>query len=281
MTDPLARLQELGFSEYEARAYIALLQHDSVTGYELAKLAGLPRANVYRVLQKLEERGAAVRMESEDATRYAPLPYEEYLQRVDHEFRHALDATRQALRELAQPVEEAYVWNTRDYPTLLEHARRLIEGAAEQLLIAICPTEAAALAASLHQAEARGVELITLCMNSCPEPCGGCRGDLFRYQVLEPSEPRWLVIVADGEEMLAGESLATGQAQGVRSRQRLLIDLTAWFIRHTIAAAALLLSLNDRLETLLDSDTRETLERLGPEGKPGWLAYMRRLLNTT
>ncbi len=280
MSDPLARLQELGFSEYEARAYIALLQHDLVTGYELAKVSGLPRANIYRVLQKLEERGAVLRVESEDATRYVPLPYEEYLQRVDHEFRQALDATRQALRELAQPVEEAYVWNTRDYATLLEHARGLIEGAEEQLLIAICPTEAAALAAPMDQAEARGVELITLCMNACPEPCGGCRGDLFRYHVLEPFDPGWLVIVSDGEEVLAGESLSAGQAQGVRSRQRLLVDLTSWFIRHTIAAAELLSSLNDRLETLLDSDTRETLERLGPAGKTGWLSYIRRLLNT-
>ena len=32
MADAIALLQELGFSEYEARAYQALLQHNPVTG---------------------------------------------------------------------------------------------------------------------------------------------------------------------------------------------------------------------------------------------------------
>src|SRR6266542_3193328 len=57
MTDATALLQQLGFSEYEARAYLALLQRNPLNGYELAKVSGLPRANVYAVLQKLEDRG--------------------------------------------------------------------------------------------------------------------------------------------------------------------------------------------------------------------------------
>ena len=54
MADITALLQQLGFSEYEARAYLALLQRNPLNGYELAKVSGLPRANVYAVLQKLE-----------------------------------------------------------------------------------------------------------------------------------------------------------------------------------------------------------------------------------
>jgi len=57
MADITALLQQLGFSEYEARAYLALLQRNPLNGYELAKVSGLPRANVYAVLQKLEDRG--------------------------------------------------------------------------------------------------------------------------------------------------------------------------------------------------------------------------------
>src|SRR5262245_66664186 len=61
MTDAAALLQELGFSEYEARAYVALLQRSPLNGYELAKASGLPRANGYSVLRTLEDRGAGVR----------------------------------------------------------------------------------------------------------------------------------------------------------------------------------------------------------------------------
>jgi sugar-specific transcriptional regulator TrmB len=73
MADLTALLQQLGFSEYEARAYLALLQRNPLNGYELAKLSGLPRANVYAALQKLEERGAVVRLDIPSRARYAPV----------------------------------------------------------------------------------------------------------------------------------------------------------------------------------------------------------------
>ena len=57
MADVTALLQQLGFSEYEARAYLALLQRSPLNGYELAKVSGLPRANTYAVLQKLRNAG--------------------------------------------------------------------------------------------------------------------------------------------------------------------------------------------------------------------------------
>jgi HTH-type transcriptional regulator, sugar sensing transcriptional regulator len=41
------RLQALGFSQYEARAYCALLQKSPANGHEVAKLAGIPTSKVY------------------------------------------------------------------------------------------------------------------------------------------------------------------------------------------------------------------------------------------
>ena len=39
-----ASLRELGFSDYEARAYAALAARQPATAYEIAKVTGLPRA---------------------------------------------------------------------------------------------------------------------------------------------------------------------------------------------------------------------------------------------
>ena len=47
-----ALLERLGFTEYEARAYLTLLGRNPLTGYELAKLSGIPRPNVYPVLDR-------------------------------------------------------------------------------------------------------------------------------------------------------------------------------------------------------------------------------------
>ncbi len=276
--DAAAVLEQLGFGEYEARAYVALLQHGAVTGYELAKVSGIPRPNIYGVLQKLEERAAVVRVDTPDAIRYAPVPVDELLERMGNRFQATIGTARGLLAALGGVVEPTAVWNVRDYPTVLEHARGMIDRAEAGLVVAVCPTEALALQDAIADAEARAVKLTTLCLAGCPEPCGGCRGDLYRYRTLPTPDRRWLVVVPDGVEVLAGEIHAPGEATAVRTRQPLLVELASWFIRHTIALAALAATLGDQLESSLGPQARATLTTVGPVGSsPDWLSYVRSL----
>src|SRR5699024_8040095 len=76
-TEAPGLLQALGFSEYEARAYVALLGETDLNGYEVAKASGMPRANVYPVLERLVSRRAARRIETRAGRRYAAIPPEE------------------------------------------------------------------------------------------------------------------------------------------------------------------------------------------------------------
>jgi hypothetical protein len=135
------------------------------------------------------------------------------------------------------------------------------------------------LAGELRAAEARGIELTTLCLEACPNECGGCRGRVYRYRVTPDQPTRWLVIVVDGEEVLAGEISAGPEAVAVRTRQRLLVELAGWYIRHSIALATVIEDLGDRLDHLLKPETKALLASVGPEGTgDGWLEHMRRLL---
>jgi sugar-specific transcriptional regulator TrmB len=49
----VARLQALGFSNYEARVYLGLLRHGPQNGNEVSKSAGLPSSKVYSTLERL------------------------------------------------------------------------------------------------------------------------------------------------------------------------------------------------------------------------------------
>jgi hypothetical protein len=86
------------------------------------------------------------------------------------------------------------------------------------------------------------------------------------------------MLIPDGEEVLIGEIVTSGETSVVRTRQRLLIAMTTWFIWHSIALATLLLDAGDDLDAKLDAQTRATLMAVGPHGSGGWLAYMRQLL---
>jgi sugar-specific transcriptional regulator TrmB len=74
----LERLQRLGLTSYEARAYLALLRRDSCTAAETARLAGLPRQRVYDVLSTLVEKGLASTRPGK-AVKYAATPPEQAL----------------------------------------------------------------------------------------------------------------------------------------------------------------------------------------------------------
>ncbi|MEM0506994.1 MAG: TrmB family transcriptional regulator sugar-binding domain-containing protein [Thermosphaera sp.] len=53
----LSRLMLLGFTKYEARAYIALLKHGSLTSSEIIKLARIPQPRIYDIMDSLVSKG--------------------------------------------------------------------------------------------------------------------------------------------------------------------------------------------------------------------------------
>jgi sugar-specific transcriptional regulator TrmB len=280
MTETRALLQRLGFTEYEARAYITLLQRNPLNGYEAAKASGLPRANVYAVLRKLEARGAVVRLDTPGATRYAPVPPDELTLRMSRDFQEALDRARLSLDQVVRPPEREYVWNLQGYAALLEQARSLIESTQARLMIAVWPDEAHALMESVARAEARSVNVTTLCLGACPEECGFCRGHVYRYNVAVTQAKRWLILIPDGSEVLAGEIGPGQSASAIRTHQRLLVELTETYMRHSIVLAALLNDLGSRLADVLKPETRAALEPVIPGGlEGGWLGLMRHLVN--
>jgi predicted transcriptional regulator len=278
-SNSLQWLQRLGFNESESRVYVTLLQHEPLTGYELAKASGVPRANVYTVLQKLEQRGVVVRLDRAEGTRYAPVPADELLQRLRQRYEHALAQTGQALATLAPAVEAPPIVQLEGRENFIETAQQLIRNTEQRLMMALWPDEARALAAELANAEQRAIEIITLCLAGCREECGGCRGSICRYPFgLEESE-RWLLLVVDETELCAGAVQASELTVAIRTRQPFLARLATWYIRHSIAVATLITDLNLHLDEALSPQAREALDQLLPSRtNQGWLEQMRQLL---
>ena len=54
------KFKELGLSSYEARSYLSLLEKDTLSVSEVARLAGIPRANAYEALEKLLAKGFCI-----------------------------------------------------------------------------------------------------------------------------------------------------------------------------------------------------------------------------
>jgi sugar-specific transcriptional regulator TrmB len=74
MSNLIERWMDVGFTEYEAKAYVALLRLGPATGYQVAKESGVPRSMVYEILNKLVARGAVAPQSFAEMVRYASVP---------------------------------------------------------------------------------------------------------------------------------------------------------------------------------------------------------------
>lgn len=272
-----ALLQELGFSEYEARAYAALVGAGACNGYAVAKAAGMPRANVYSVLERLVERHAARRLDTSNGVRYMAVEPAELTHRLERQYRRTLAAAGEALATLEQAEDKSPVFNLQNQKELIDQARAVSEQAHDELLVAIQPQEAAVLAEVLREARERGVRIITLCMESCEQECGGCQGSIHRYNLAPPADRRWLLVVGDRQQALAGEIISAG-ATGVITRQRHIVELIGAYIKQSLALATLADNFGDRFEGLLSEHAQEVLDALHPDG--GFMGRLAHMLQT-
>ncbi|MGH8121261.1 MAG: TrmB family transcriptional regulator [Rudaea sp.] len=277
MSDTPHALQQLGFTEYEARAYVALVSGGELNGYAMAKATGIPRANIYAVADKLVQRGAAHRIEQPSGVAYvaiAPIPL---LHAIEVNQRKAMADARDALSRLSQRSDLPVVLNLRA-DDVLEYARKLIDAAATSLRIALRPTEAVLLAASLRQAHARGVVITTLCLEGCETECGGCAGTIHRLCLAASASTQWLLVVGDDRTALLGHLAETG-VTGLLIEQPLAVELVSAYIQQSIALALLGGELGGRFDGLLSAQTRLLLDGLYPAGE--FFAHMRKLSDAT
>ncbi|NLG84751.1 MAG: TrmB family transcriptional regulator [Firmicutes bacterium] len=257
MDDPLAHLQALGFSPYEAKAYLALLKKHPVTGYELSRLSGVPSAKIYETIDRLKAR-EAVTVVLGDPLRYAPIPPGELLRGLRRHFETAVTGLEESLSRMAR-TEPEYVWNIRHYDLLMEKAAELIATAHRELASFLWASEAKGLLAAFAQAAERGVRIFGVL-------CGTMEGlpQLLRHgfedAVLEEQQGRLLVIVRDEEEAVLG-GIET-ETMAVVTRNFGVVRVALEYVKHELYQAKIM----KRYGCRFVEDFVPHLERLRPGG---------------
>ncbi|MBI4361828.1 MAG: TrmB family transcriptional regulator [Euryarchaeota archaeon] len=101
MKELQGRLERVGLSPYEARAYIALVAHGYGDADLIAQTADIPRTSAYRILEGLHEKGFAL------ATQGRPRMYKpEAPQRLHDRLSRELQTTFAMLAEIFESIRE-------------------------------------------------------------------------------------------------------------------------------------------------------------------------------
>lgn len=263
-------LQQLGFTAYEARAYAALIEEDGLNGYELAKKSGIPRANIYAVAEKLVERGAILRSEQSGSQRYSAVPPQQLLHSLESEYKRSLATAKKAMERQAKKASSTAVFNLRG-KELIARAKQIIDNSQKTLFVGIEQREAGALSEPMTHAAQRGIDITTLCMQSCEQVCGGCQGNIERYNIAPAGENNWLILIADNKTALVGQ-IDSHNAEGMVTDQRIGVEIANAFIRQNMTLAAMGNALGDKLNNILPAGLIQQLNNLYPEqGFPSYI----------
>ena len=153
----IAALTRLGFTQYEAQAYTALVGQEPLTGAEVGRRAAMPASKVYENLARLEARGAILVNRSEPV-RYAAIPPTDLLEDVRARFQEDLHLVSVALDRLPVQQEPGLVWSLSGREPIIQAFARTITSANRSIFAGIWDEEIDDLGPLLEAAAERGVE---------------------------------------------------------------------------------------------------------------------------
>ncbi len=262
MSDNLiSKLVEIGFSEYEAKAYLALLRKSPVTGYELSKLSGVPRSMIYEVVGKLTARGAALTLRTGDTTKYAPVPAAEFLDQIQREHTELVASLRDDLASFASVPDLEYVWNIEGHENIMGKAIEMIGQARARIYLALLPTTFSTLQPVLGKAIRRGVRVVIYTTGDLDLPGGQVVVAPMSEEALSQAGGLGLILVIDGEEVLIGEWLTATQARASWTSSPLLVFIAEHHLRTDLYLPQILALLGDQALEVIQEEDRELFAR--------------------
>ena len=166
--------ERLDFGEYEAQAYLTILEHGELTAAEISDHTDIPQPRVYDTVRSLSDSGLVELRESRPMKVLAIDPEEAF-----EDYRSSLSTLVEGLSErYTKPAREAEgVSLVKSRPTMLRYLDDVIESAEYELMLSVTPTLLDRFHDQLAQKrdEEVAVEMLLSPANAVPDP------DTFDY----------------------------------------------------------------------------------------------------
>jgi HTH-type transcriptional regulator, sugar sensing transcriptional regulator len=252
-------LINIGFSEYEARAYCTLLSNSPANGYEIARRSGIPRAKVYECMDRLVARGAAARVETSNskAQVFAPADPRILIDNIEHDLKRNLSDVRKELqRHTETPQLVEVFWRITSTEDLITRAQVLADEAGKTLHVGLWSDEFDEVFPMLKNALQRGV-LMSLILYS-PHPglkelqqlgAGAILHGSFKKKMVSLAG-RQFVLASDCEKCITGSVFPDGKVEGAFTMNRGLVTNALDLVNHEVYVERILVEVGKPVSDL-------------------------------
>lgn len=195
------KLMQFGLTRQEANIYLCLLQNKQLSGYEVSKLTGISRSNVYSALAGLVEEGAAYLLEGETNKYTAVLP-EDFCQ---NRIRQLMKLKQELVSQIPRIEKDSEGYITiSSHRHIMDKIYNMLEHVEYRVYLSMPAEYLEQFRTQLEQLTAQGKKAVLL-VNEMPNPeIKGC------ITYLTDKKDRQLRLIVDSSYVLTGEM--TGDA---------------------------------------------------------------------
>lgn len=263
----IEQLHTIGFTNYEARCLIAVIEDHPATAYDIAKRAGVPRANAYSALDSLV-RKEAVQPVSENPIRFAPIDPDVMLRRIADATTDRCLSLAHELSAVKKPAESEYVWSIPETEQVHAKIEEMIDSADNHVWIKGNRRVLERHHAALVRAAGRGIDIVIILF--------GEEKDVERYRVSRSAtvylhegsgtpvgqSDHLFCLAIDYEEGLTASIREGGY--GIYTQNRPVVELIGNMIRHEVYLAEIFREFGPQIEARFGDMLIRLRERLLP-----------------
>ncbi len=214
-----------GFTQTDAKVFLALLARPGATGYELSSVADVPRSAVYKTLSKLASMGFITRI-GDKPTTWFPLELDHLFGLLESRFQQNQEELKSCLADLVAVRPPPPLYHLQNADAIIEHAHTLLSESSESCVLSLWHSDALKLQSAMKKAITRGVRVVLLSFTNHPfeeHP----NLSTYTYDVneeeLAKTWPRKIITISDHSTALIATTSAP--ASGVFTKDASIVEM--------------------------------------------------------
>ena len=237
----IALIQQLGFTAYEAKAYLGLLACQPASAYEVAKKSTVPTSKIYETLSKLVCKGvvqptssATNQSPGRQGQRYVALSPEDFSLQIRET---ALSQTRELL-PLLEVLHDSpggdFIWPLTTRGQIVAKASEMIHQSRSSLLVSCWPEELAWLEQDLREAENKGIKIALVHFGPPAQTIGATYHHPVEKTLYAEKGGRGLTLVADNRVVLIANFRQIGSIDAAWSKNQAFVTVAEDYVKHDV-----------------------------------------------
>ncbi|MCP3873086.1 MAG: TrmB family transcriptional regulator, partial [Desulfobacteraceae bacterium] len=227
-------MKKLGFSEYECKAYLKLIEDFPLNGYALSKNSGIPRSRIYEVLKNLIDKQMVFEQVQEKNKLYYPVEPDIFIKKLKTHYKEVFsNISKFAGKLYKEKKQDDKLVVIKGRQNIISFLKILIRGAHKRIALSVWEEEIKDLTKEIDKALKRGVVLKGIYFGeSNPYDTLVPHRRIKRY--MAEKKERYMCIIIDGAHTISGIVSRGENSKVTWSQDEGFIEISEDYIAHDL-----------------------------------------------